>query len=230
MRVMPCGGGGVSLHAMTGSLRQPVDPLASVQQRTVRALRSSALLVDPPTHSGPFDPARAALATVGLQRRVRSLARGAQRELLEFLSARVLQPDELRLAAVLLHCARAVERICDECAELCGLRETDAADRDEVLGVLGTTRRVATEQVYQGAEVLATHDPELIGELRGRHAELEALVQRLLRRALVTERGSIKRTGLQPAVLAGECLLQISEQVTEIGKQVVSLVDVAVPS
>jgi hypothetical protein len=210
---------------MTRVGHQPRDVLAAVERQTLDALAGVDGLLDP-SGGAPYGGApRAGLRMIVAERQVRELARRAQLEILELLSEGGLRPDELSLAAVLLHTSQIVGQMCDEYVDLGLLRELDEPDGDDqVTTALNAMRILTRGQVRVAAEAFSTPRDALAHTLQTSHTEINTRHHEIIERALVGEDGAVRHEALGPAVIAAECLTRISEHALDIGESATRLI------
>ena len=216
---------------MTRVGHQPRDVLANVEKQTLDALAGIDGLLDPLGGAPSAEAPRAGLRTIVAERQVRELARRAQLEILELLSAGGLRADELGLAAALLHTSQIVGQMCDEYVDLGLLGDVDEPDGDDQVTVaLDAMRSLTRGQVRVAAEAFATPRDALAHTLESSHAEIDSRHHEIVERAFVGEDGAVRREALGPAVIAAECLTRISAYAVDIGESATWLIGVRPPA
>ena len=216
---------------MTRVGHQPRDVLANVEKQTLEALAGVDGLLDPLGGDPSGGTPCAGLRTIVAERQVRELARRAQLEILELLSAGGLRADELGLAAALLHTSQIVGQMCDEYVDLGVLGDLDEPDGDDrVTLTLNAMRRLARGQVRVAAEAFAMPRDSLAHTLESSHAEIANCHHEIIERAVVGEDGAVRREALGPAVIAAECLTRISEYAVDIGESATRLIGARPPT
>jgi hypothetical protein len=225
MGVMRTGRRASGFAAMTKVGHQPRDVLASVEQQTLNALAGIDGLLDRLGGAPPGGPPRAGLRMIVAERQVRELARRAQLAILELLSAGGLRPDELGLAAALLHTSQIVAQMCDEYVDLGLLGDLEEPDGDDQVTVtLGAMRSLTRRQVRVAAEAFTTPPDAVARRLETGHAEIDNGNREIIERALVGEDGAVRHEALGSAVIAAECLTRISEHALDIGDSATRLI------
>lgn len=216
---------------MTRVGHQPRDVLANVEKQTLDALAGIDGLLDPLGGALSAGAPRAGLRTIVAERQVRELARRAQLEIMELLSAGGLHADELGLAAALLHTSQIVGQMCDEYVDLGLLGDLDEPDGDDrVILALDAMRRLTRGQVRVAAEAFAMPRDALAHTLESSHAEIVSRHHEIVECAVVGEDGAVRREALGPAVIAAECLTRISEYAVDIGESATRLIGARPPA
>ncbi len=199
--------------------------LACTERCTLDALAGIDGLLDPSGGAPYGDGPRSGLRMIVAERQVRELARQAQHEILELLSEGGLRPDELSLAAALLHTSQIVAQMCDEYVDLGLLGDADAnAGDDQVTSALSTMRVLTRRQVRVAAETFSTPREELAQALKSSHQEIDDRHREIIERALVGEDGEVRDEALGSAVIAAECMTRISEHAVDIGDSATRLI------
>jgi phosphate transport system protein len=134
---------------------------------------------------------------------------------------------DLRVVAALLHVIRHIERIGDQCVNICKLIPLFGHDppvRAEVMSRIDEMSRRARIQILDAKRAFATRDVELAEQLARSDIEINRLNREIFHLALELGDDFDTREWASVMMLVARCLERIGDNTVDIGEQVAFVV------
>jgi phosphate transport system protein len=150
------------------------------------------------------------------------LYRELHERILALLALQAPVAGDLRLAAALLHVARLVERMGDQCVNIAKLIPLDGHDPPvhlmllEELGVMG---RLVADEVEQAKRAFAKRDMDLARDLVHQDRDVNELNRRVFQFAWQSGDDADTREWAMHMILAARAIERIGDQAVDIGEQ-----------
>ncbi len=146
---------------------------------------------------------------------------------LSLLSTYAPTPDDLRLAAALLHIIRCVERMGDQCvnmAKLVPLSGYEAPKDATLLELMERMGKLARQQVIQTKEAFRTRHVSLAKDLARQDADVNRLNREIFQRAVdVGDEPEVREWAMFMTLMA-RCLERIGDNAVDVAEQTVFVV------
>ena len=134
---------------------------------------------------------------------------------------------DLRTAAAILHTIRHVERMGDQCVNICKLIPLSGHEppvREEILTRIGTMARLLRVQILDAKRCFATRDLTLAEEIARGDGEINRLNREIFRIALEVGNDFDTREWAMHMMLVARCLERIGDNAVDICEQVAFVV------
>jgi phosphate transport system protein len=146
---------------------------------------------------------------------------------LSLLGSHAPAPDDLRLAAALLHIIRCVERMGDQCvnmAKLVPLSGYEAPKDATILELIERMGQLARQQVVQTKEAFRTRHVSLAKDLARQDADVNRLNREIFQRAVDVGDEPEVREWAMFMTLVARCLERIGDNAVDVAEQTVFVV------
>jgi phosphate transport system protein len=142
--------------------------------------------------------------------------------ILSLLALQAPVATDLRLVAALLHVIKHVERMGDQCVNVCKLIPLDGTDplvHEPILERILRMGRLARSEALQAQTAFAERDVDLAQDLVRQDAEINALQRECFRLALDIGDDADRREWAMHMTLVARCLERIGDNAVDIGEQ-----------
>jgi len=146
---------------------------------------------------------------------------------LSLLARQAPVATDLRLVAAILHVIRHVERMGDQCVNICKLLPLEGHEpprHTEMLEKIGQMGRQARVQILQSKQAFCRRDPDLAEDLCRQDDELDALNREVFYLALDIGDDAEMREWAMHMMLVGRALERMGDIAVDIGEQVAFVV------
>ncbi len=146
---------------------------------------------------------------------------------LDLLARQAPGPEEARTIAALLHIARCMERMGDQCvniATLVPLSGYEAPKDKEMLDTVEKMELLARSQVVQARDALRLHDASTGRNLAAQDAVINRLNRAIFQRAVEIGEDFDVREWAMFMILVARCVERIGDNTVDIGEQVAFVV------
>jgi phosphate transport system protein len=149
------------------------------------------------------------------------------RGVLSLLAREAPVATDLRIVAALLHVIRHIERMGDQCVNICKLIPLTGHDppvRHEILERVDEMSRLARIQILDAKRSFVTRDVDLAEEIARRDTEINRLNREIFHLVLEVGTDFDSREWATLMVLVARCIERIGDNAVDIGEQVAFVV------
>jgi len=142
--------------------------------------------------------------------------------ILSLLARQAPVAGDLRLVAALLHVIMRVERMGDQCVNICKqlpLSGHEPPTRPEILALLLRMGEIARSEVSQAKRSFADRDVGLAADLVRQDREVNQIQREIFRRSIETGEDIDTREWAMHMTLVARCLERIGDNAVDIGEQ-----------
>ena len=142
--------------------------------------------------------------------------------ILSLLARQAPVAGDLRLVAALLHVIMRVERMGDQCVNICKqlpLSGHEPPTRPEILALLLRMGEIARSEVSQAKRSFADRDVALAADLVRQDREVNQIQREIFRRSIETGEDIDTREWAMHMTLVARCLERIGDNAVDIGEQ-----------
>lgn len=134
---------------------------------------------------------------------------------------------DLRLLAAILHVIKHIERMGDQCVNICKLIPLSGSEPPvdpDLLGAIARMGQLVRSEVSQSKQAFTLRDPNLSRSLVSQDDEVDKLNREIFRRALDIGEDADRREWAMTMILVARCLERIGDNAVDIGEQVAFVV------
>ncbi len=147
--------------------------------------------------------------------------------LLTLMALQAPVAGDLRVAAALLHVSKHIERMGDQCVNICKLIPLSGSEPPvdpDLLGAIARMGQLVRSEVSQSKQAFTLRDPNLSRSLVSQDDEVDKLNREIFRRALDIGEDADRREWAMTMILVARCLERIGDNAVDIGEQVAFVV------
>jgi phosphate transport system protein len=196
------------LHQLEGQTLSGIDLLLDQLDRTLEALRNQ-------------DVELASLV-IADDDRIDGRYLEVHQGILSMLARQAPVAGDLRLVAALLHVIKHIERMGDQCVNVCKLIPLSGHEPPadpEVLELVLRMGRLARSEVVQAKAAFAGRDAELAEDLVRQDREINGIQRDIFRRAIEIGDNADVREWAMTIILIARCIERIGDNAVDIGEQ-----------
>jgi phosphate transport system protein len=205
----------------------PAGALGALEEQAISTLDLVVAQLDRAIEALTYQDVELAAIVVGDDDRIDRSYLTVHQGVLSVLAASPLDAEDLRVAAALLHTARSIERMGDQCvniAKLVVLSGHEVPKDKEILDSIGEMGRLARSQLLEVKDALASRNLNLARDLVHQDSEINQLNRTIFRRAVEVADQVDLREWAMFMVLVARCLERIGDQTVDIAEQVLFVV------